>query len=105
MGSGTTTGYSATTSATTTTDGGEREDGRLRGSVFLRAQSDGVHPRELPESWKAGHGLRRRLHDVHRRLSVAARADGACRWRVQGRAVEAGAVGDLHVHAGGDDPQ
>ena len=52
-------------------DGREREDGRLRGPVLLRTQSDGVHPRELPESRKAGHGLRRRLHDVHRRVSLA----------------------------------
>ena len=51
--------------------GGEREDRRLRGQVLLRTQSDRVHPRQLPEPREAGHGLRRRLHDVHRRVPRA----------------------------------
>ena len=60
---------------------GERTDRRLRGQVLLHPEPDGVHPRQLPQSRKAGHGFRRRLHHVHRRVPRARRADVGARRR------------------------
>ena len=40
---------------------------------FYGRRPYGMHPRELPQPREAGDGLRRRLHDVHRRVARARR--------------------------------
>src|SRR5438132_611927 len=47
----------------------QRKDRWLSRQVFFWPESDGVHPCQLPQRRKAGDGFRRRLHDLHRRLS------------------------------------